>query len=222
MCRRRLLATPGCGCRGRSRVGGGPLGGHRAGSRRGRPAAQPAGAVSHAGWAGRRRRSPGARERPSWPGWAAASALGLCVGVPETDHVVGVAAVLAVLCARFVRRARSCRLGARRRPRRRARLGRPPWDAGRRPGARRRAGHAGAARGRPGDPVRPRDEASDRSWRRVRSVPSSSGLQLVFAVARRPRRRRPATRSRSPRRGSLPSRPGWSSWPLAPVGIAAG
>ena len=30
-------------------------------------------------------------------GWAAASALGLYLGVPETDHVVGVAAVLAVL-----------------------------------------------------------------------------------------------------------------------------
>ena len=30
-------------------------------------------------------------------GWAAASALGLYLGVPETDHVVGVAAVLAAV-----------------------------------------------------------------------------------------------------------------------------
>ena len=30
-------------------------------------------------------------------GWAAASVLGLYLGVPETDHVVGVAAVIAVL-----------------------------------------------------------------------------------------------------------------------------
>ena len=57
-------------------------------------------------------------------GSASASALGLYLGVPETDHVVGVAAVLAAVFLATLVRAGPGELGAGRRPRRRAGLDR--------------------------------------------------------------------------------------------------
>ena len=89
-----VATRPPGGRRRRGRVGGDPLGRHRidAGVGAGRRCRA---CRRRAAWP--RPPSHAARERPSSSGWAAASALGLYLGVPETDHVVGVAAVLAVL-----------------------------------------------------------------------------------------------------------------------------
>ena len=107
MCRRRLLAAPGVV---ESITGPGPLssvlqpaarpGGRRSAgvsrnlSPRGRRAALPPVAAAGGLAAPAVARGVGAAV-VTW--WAAASALGLFLGVPETDHVVGVAAVIAVV-----------------------------------------------------------------------------------------------------------------------------
>ena len=144
-----VRGLPSCG---RSPVA--PRAGRRSGgaspnrSRRGRPVARPA-CRPWAAW--RRRPSHVDAGHDVVVGWASASAVGLYLGVPETDHVVGIAAVLAAVRPRLARRARASELGAGRRPRRRAGLGGRPRGAGRRTGAARRARHARPPARRPVD-----------------------------------------------------------------------
>ena len=114
--------------------------------------------------------------------------------------------VLSRAPAGVARGARAYQLGAGRRPRRRAGVGGGAWRTRRRPGARRRAGHARPPRRRPFDVTPPRSEAR-------RSLPTAvqaGRAGRAAGVLRRrssPALRRAATRSRSPRR-SLP--PHWS------------
>ena len=154
-----LASRPAGAWRGRRGLGGDPLGRHRT--------APGVGARRRGRRVGRRRLG-GTRRRPraapwSSSGWAAASALGLYLGVPETDHVVGIAAVLAAVLLGSLAAPGPSELGAGRRSRRRAGLDRRARGAGRRTRTARRAGDAGPPRRRARDVAPPRTAAPDRA-----------------------------------------------------------